>query len=158
LQIFTSKDSAELTEQAQRVLNVDDVLEVAIDVASELSLDARYINVELYEITVEGVVSVIKQRVVDLASERVNVNVESVDDGLDFLKVVLFQGLELSNCAKQINKLSNTTAEKFEFSEDICLAEVELTGLGHALEALLREIVLLDVGIFECLTALEHHD
>ena len=38
---------------------------------------------------------------IDLAAERVNVDVKSVDDWLDVLKIVLFKGLELSNCAKQ---------------------------------------------------------
>ena len=133
-------------------------MEVAIDVASEFSLNTRYINVELYEITVEGVVSVVEQRVIDLAPERVNVDVERVNDGLDFFKVVPFQGLELSYCAKQVNQLTNTAAKKVKLSEDISLAKVELAGFGHALEALLCEIVLFDVGILELLAALEDYD
>ena len=158
LKIFAGEDGAELAEQAQGVLNVNDVLEVAIDVTSQFSLNTGYINVELHEVTVKCVVSVVKQRVIDLAAERVNVDVKSVDDWLDVLKIVLFKGLELSNCAKQINQLANTAAEEFELPKDISFAEVKLAGLGHTLEALLSEIVLLDVGILERLATLKNHD
>jgi len=92
----------------------------------------------------------------DLSTERVHIDVEGVDDSLDVLEVVLLKGLELADGAEQVNELPNTSAEEIEFAENLSGVEVELAGLGHGLEALLGEHVLLDVGILEVLAALEN--
>jgi hypothetical protein len=94
----------------------------------------------------------------DLSAERANVDVEGVDDGLDVFEVVLLESLELSNGTEQVNKLANTAAEEIELSEDFSFVEVELAGLGHALEALLSEVVLFDVGVLEFLAALKDNN
>ena len=72
------------------------------------------------------------------------------------LKVMLLKRLELSNCAKQVDELSDTAAEKIELAENLSRVKVKLTGLRHRLEALLCEVILLDVGFLEALAALKH--
>ena len=69
---------------------------------------------------------------------------------------MLLKRLELPNRAEKIDQLANTAAEELELAENLRRVEVKLAGFGHRLEALLREVVLLDVGFFEILTALEH--
>ena len=60
LQILTVEDALELAEKAERVLNVDDVSEVLFNVLGELALDTAHVDVELDEVTIEGVILVVK--------------------------------------------------------------------------------------------------
>ena len=69
---------------------------------------------------------------------------------------MLLESLELSDCAEEVNELTDTTAEKLELSKDLSLIKVELASLRHGLEALLGEPILLDVGLLEVLAALKH--
>ena len=155
LKVLTMEDSTEFAEKTQRVLDIDDIREVAVNVGSEFSLHSAYINVELDEVTIKGIILIVKERVSDLAAEAVNVYVEDVNNGLDVLKIVLLKGLELADRAEELDELAYTTAEQLELAEDLGGVEVELFGLGHGLEALLGEHVLLDVGLFELLAALK---
>jgi hypothetical protein len=57
---------------------------------SQVSLYVRDINVELHEVSVEFVVTVLQESVV-LAFELLNVSLEFLDDRADVLQVVLFK-------------------------------------------------------------------
>ena len=92
--VITVKDSLELSEEFEGVLNVGDDQEVVVDVFLEGGLDAGHINVEFNKVPVEGVVVEIKELVVLLLEEG-NVVLEGVDNGGDVLKIVLLKGLEL---------------------------------------------------------------
>ena len=158
LEVVSVEDAAEFAEQTQRVLNVGWVHEVGIDVGGQLGLDTGHVHVEFDEITIKGVVLVVEERVSDLCTERAHVDIEGINDGLDVFKVVLLEGLELADSAEKVDKLANTAAEEIELAENLGLVEIELAGLGHALEALLSELVLLDVRVLQLLAALQDHD
>ena len=155
LEVLSVEDGTELAKQTQRVLDVDDVREVAVNVGSEVGLDAAHINVKLDEVTIKGIILVVKERMVDLAAESVDVLVEGVHNRLDVLEIVLLKGLELADCAEELNELADTTAEQVELAEDLGGVEVELLGLRHGLKTLLGEHVLLDIGFLELLAALK---
>ena len=150
------KDATELAEKAKGVLDIDDVAEVLVNVDSQLVLDSADINIELDEITIEGVIHIVKKIFSDLASKVGHIGAESVDDCLDVLQVMLFEGLELSYCAEEVDQLANTTTEKIKLSKDLGGVEIELLSLRHRFKALLGELVGLDISIFEVLAALKN--
>jgi hypothetical protein len=152
------EDTEEFAKESQRVLNVDNVGEVSVDIISELVLDSADIDIELDEITIKGIVLIVEERMCDLGTERVHIDVECIDNTLDVLKIVLLESLKLADGAEQIDQFPDTSAEKLEFAENLSLVEVKLTGLGHGLEALLGKDVLFDVGILKFLAALEDGD
>jgi hypothetical protein len=82
------QDALELAEQEERVRNVSNVREVLVDVLLEEGLNIRNINVELNEVSVKLIVSVLEELVV-LALELLNIILEDKKDGLDVLQVVL---------------------------------------------------------------------
>jgi hypothetical protein len=74
--------------------------------------------------------------------EVLNVLVERVDDGLNLLKLVLSESVELLHGAKELHELANSSAEEIETAEDLLGREVELLASGHVHESLLGELVL----------------
>jgi hypothetical protein len=86
---------------------------------------------------------------VRLALEFLHVLVELLDDRLDVLKLVLAEGAELLDGAKQILKLADTAAEQVEAAKDLLRREVELLTLGHVHQTLLGEVVLMLVGFVQ---------
>ena len=63
------EDALELAEKAQGVLDVDRGGERGIDVLGELVLNTADVDVELDEVTIKGIVLVVKERVLDLLPE-----------------------------------------------------------------------------------------
>ena len=61
LEIFTVKNSLELSQQLQRILNAGDIFKVLIDVCLQLSLYRTYISFEFDEVSVEDVVDEVKK-------------------------------------------------------------------------------------------------
>jgi len=125
------ENAEEFAEKTKGVLNVDDVREVRVDIVCELVLNSADVDIELNEITIEGVILVVKKRVGDLATERVHIDVEGINNTLNVFKVVLLKGLELADGAEQVDQFSDTSAEELEFAEDLSGVEVELACLGH---------------------------
>ena len=72
----------------------------------ELSFDGRDTNVELNEISIEEIVSVV-QKGVALSLEILDACVELFHDWINIFKVVLLKGLELLDGSKKINELSD---------------------------------------------------
>jgi hypothetical protein len=151
------EDALELAEETERVNNVGNVGEVLVDVVLEEGLNVRDVDVKFDEITVEAVVTVFEETMV-LRLELLDVSSEDIKDGLDVLKVVLLEGLELLDSAEQVNELGDTSAEKVEASKDLSRREVELFGLGHVFEALLGELVLGQVSLVETEALLHYFD
>jgi hypothetical protein len=149
------EDALKFTEKSEGDDQVADVGELVVDVLSEVSLHVGDIDVEFNEITVELVVTVLKESVV-LSLEFLNVASEFINNVADVLEVVLLKSLELLDGAEEVNQLANTSLEEVEATKDLSGREVELLGLGHVLEALLGELVLGLVGLVELLALL--HD
>jgi len=63
------EDGTELAEKTKGVFDVDDVLEVAVNVAGQFLLNTADIDVELNEITIESVILVVKKLLVALGLE-----------------------------------------------------------------------------------------
>jgi hypothetical protein len=156
-EVITVKDSLELSEELEGVLNVGYNQEVVVDVLLEGGLDAGNINVEFNKVPIEGVVVEVKELVVLLLEEG-NVVLEGVDNGGDVLKIVLLKGLELLDGGEKFLKLGDTAAEQVKLAEDLGGVEVKLLRLGNVLKTLLGEFVLLNVGLVQVKTLLEHLD
>jgi hypothetical protein len=148
------ENALKFAEEQERVRNIGNVREVLVDVFLEEGFNVRNINVELNEVSVELVVSVLKKLVI-LSLKFVDESLEDVQDGLDVLKVVFLKSFELLDSAEKLNKLCNSTLEKVEASENLSRGEIELLGLRHVLESLLSELVLADVGLVESKALLE---
>lgn len=71
---------------------------------------------------------------------------------------MLLEGLELLLSLEKINKLLESSLEEVKASEDLLGVEVKLSGLRHALETLLGELVLGQVGLMELEALLEDGD
>lgn len=157
LQVVSMEDRFELSEKLEGVFNGGDLLEVLVNVVLELDLNLGHINVEFDEISVEGVLVVVKKFVL-LVLELLHIGVEGGDDWGDVLQVVLLESLELLNCSKQLNQLVNSSAEQVKLSEDLVGGKLELLSLWHVHESLLGELVLLDVGVVQVNAGLEDWD
>lgn len=84
----------------------------------KLSLNRGNTDIEHNEVTIEHVVAVVEELVV-LLSEELFALVEVVKDWLDAFQVVLREDLELLNGSKELNKLSDTSAEEIESTKDL---------------------------------------
>jgi len=157
LKVLSVEDALELTEQLKSFLDVLGLLELILNVLLKFSLDRANINVELNEITIEQVLVLVKELVVNLLELHDEV-VELLENRLDVLKVVLLESLELLDGTEQVNELLHTAAEQFELAEDLVGREVKLSGLGHGLQALSSEVVLSNVGFMELKAAVEDSD
>jgi len=71
---------------------------------------------------------------------------------------VLLEGLELLDGREKFLQLGDSAAEQVELAENLGGVEVELLGLGHVLEALLGEVVLVDVSSVEVEAGLQDFD
>jgi hypothetical protein len=112
------QDALELSEKAERVYNAGHASERLVDVFLKESLNVADINVELDEIAVKAVVTVLKEPVV-LVLEFGDVALECLQDRVDVLKVVLLERLELLDGAEEVDKLGHTATEEVEAAEDL---------------------------------------
>ena len=67
LKILSVEDTLELTEETKGILDVDNVLEVSVNVLSKLALNLAHINIELDEVTIKGIILVVKKSLGDLS-------------------------------------------------------------------------------------------
>jgi hypothetical protein len=148
------EDSLELAEESQGVDNVGLGIKVVVDVVLEHGIDIRDIDVEFNEITIEAIF-VVSQKLVVQSLEVLNTTVEDAQDLVNSFQIVLFEGLELLLCLEKINKLLESSLEEVKASENLLGVEIELSGLWHALETLLGELVLSQVGLVELEALLE---
>ena len=51
--------------------------------------------------------------------ELIDACVEVIDDWVNVFKVVLLECVELSDGSEELDQLTNTATEKFEFTEDL---------------------------------------
>jgi hypothetical protein len=93
-----------------------------------------------------------------LLLEGVDVALEGVDDGLNVLKVVLFEGLELLDGGEEFLQLCDSAAKQVKLAKNLSGVEVELLCLGHVLKSFLGKFVLLHVGFMEVEAGLEDLD
>lgn len=73
---------------------------------------------------------VIKEFVI-LLFESLYISIESRQNVSNSFKVVFFQSSELLNCAKELNKFSDSSAEKIKLAENLVGGELKLFTLGH---------------------------
>ena len=151
------ENALEFSEETERVNNGSDAGERLVDVLLEEGLDVRDVDVELNKVAVESVVSVLQKSVV-LVLELGDVALESLQDGLDVLEVVLLESLELLDGREEIDELGHTATEQVESAENLGRREIELFGLGHVLQSLLGELVLREVGLVQLEALLEYND
>jgi hypothetical protein len=153
-EVITLKDSLELSEELEGIFNAGNHFEVFIDVALELCLHGGYVHIELNEITIEGVIVEVKKSVI-LLLESAHIALELIDDAANVLKVVLLEGTELLDSAKELNELRNSAAEEVKLAEDLVGRELELLSFGHVHQTLLGDLVLLLVSLVELEARLE---
>jgi len=157
LKALSVQDGFKLPKELKSLLNVLSLLELLINVFLKLSFNSADINIELNKVTIERVLSIIKQLVV-LILELVDNFLKFVQNWLDILKLVHTKGLELLDGAEQFNELSDTSAEEVEFSKDLCWGEIKLFRLWHVLEALLGELILTNIAGMELKALVENSD
>lgn len=109
-EVVSVEDRLELSEKLQRIFDAGDDLEVLVDVVLQLGLDGGYANIELDEVSVEGVVAVVEQLVVLLPEGRL-VLVEGLQDWSNTLQIVLRERLELLDGAEELDELGHSPAE-----------------------------------------------
>ena len=78
-----------------------------------------------------------------------NTSVEDTQDGVNALKIVLFEGLELFLSLEESNELLESSLEEVEAAKDLLGIEVELSSLRHAFKTLLGELILRKVSLME---------
>jgi hypothetical protein len=99
-------------------LNIGDIFEALINILMKLGLNCGDINVELNEISVEFVGSVVEELMV-LPLEETSMSFELLKDIFDTLKIVVLQSLELANGGEKVNQFGDSSAEEIEFTEDL---------------------------------------
>jgi hypothetical protein len=118
LEIASVEDLFKLPEEFVGVFDAGDDLEVVVDVVLELRLNSGDSYIELYVVSVEGVVVVLQQFVV-LLPELHYVLLKVIQNRLDSFEVVLLQSLELLDGPEQFNQLGNSSAEQVETAENL---------------------------------------
>jgi len=120
------KDSLELVEKLEGVLDVSESCKVRVDEVLKIIIEESDLNVELDKFSVELVVLVVEQ-IESLVLKFSDQSVKPVSDITDTFKVVLLESIELHDGGEYLDELANSSAEQIKLSKDCCSVEVKLS-------------------------------
>ena len=118
LKRVTVQDAFKLPQKSQTVNNIRDISEVLVNIFLQLSLNVGNIDVELYEISVETVIFILKETM-GFSLELADITFEYLQNGLDVLKIMFLESLKLLFSAEKVNKFTDASLEQIKAAENL---------------------------------------